>query len=369
MIYMHNLSPFAIQFTENFGIRWYGLAYLSGFISGYWLLLKMTKRGGSLFKIEQMADFTTYCAIGVLVGGRLGYCLFYSPDLWTAFDNHFPYWGVLKVNEGGMASHGGILGVMLVCYLYARANKMPVLHCMDIVVFGGSVGFFFGRIANFINGELYGREAGPSVWWAVKFPTEMIMWVQKDFGKLTGLGPAVDALKEFTTDTGEKVTVTAQTWSQWLDGYTHHDLFASQHVHETIEALIKAVQHHNEAVVAALYPVLTNRHPSQLYQSVLEGGLVFLALCWIWRKPQKPGVVAGWFGFWYCVARIIGEEYRMPDVQLGFQLWGLTRGQWLSIALLATAIVWLIICYRRPVAKMGGWNPGLVAPDTGKKKA
>src|SRR3569623_1306414 len=114
MIYMHNLSPFAIQFTETFGIRWYGLAYLSGFISGYWILLKMTKRGGSLFKDEQMEEFTTYCAIGDLFGGRLGYCLFYSAVLWTAFYFLFPFWGVLIVIEGGLASHGGILGVMLV---------------------------------------------------------------------------------------------------------------------------------------------------------------------------------------------------------------------------------------------------------------
>ncbi len=357
MTYVHNLSPFAIQFTETFGIRWYGLAYLSGFISGYYSILLMSRRGGTLFKPEAIADFTTYVAIGVLLGGRLGYCIFYAPDLFTAFDNHFPYWGVLKVNEGGMASHGGILGVMTVCYLYARANKMPVLHAMDMVALGGGVGFFFGRIANFINGELYGREAPATLAWAVKFPQEMNLWLQKDFPKLATLAPAVDALKEFKSEAGETISVNAQTWTAWLESYTRHDMLMSAHIHETIEALIKAVQHGNEAVVTALSVALTPRHPSQLYQAVLEGLLVFIILCWIWRKPQKPGVIGGWFGFLYCTARIIGEQFRMPDVQIGYQLFGLTRGQWLSFGLLAVAIIWLIIVYRRPVAKIGGWAP------------
>jgi phosphatidylglycerol:prolipoprotein diacylglycerol transferase len=356
MTYIHNLSPFAIQFTETFGVRWYGLAYLAGFLCGYYAILKMTRRGGTLFKEDQIADFITYIAIGVLAGGRLGYAVFYAPDLFTSVDNHFPYWGVLKVNEGGMASHGGIIGVMIVCILYARANKMPIMHCMDLVVFGGSLGFMFGRIANFINGELYGRAAPEGLNFAVKFPQELSLWVQKEFAKLTTVGPAVDALKELKTETGEVLQVNAGVWQQWLNNYSH-DFTARAHVHETIDALIKAVQHHNDAVVAALGPVLTARYPSQIYQGFMEGFCVFLILCWIWRRPQKPGVVAGWFGFLYCAARIFGEQYRMPDAHIGYQLFGLTRGQWLSIALLGVAIVWLIVCYRRPVARMGGWNP------------
>lgn len=358
MQYVHNLSPFAIQFTENFGIRWYGLAYLTGFVLGYYAILLMTRRGGTLFKEEGIADFITYCAIGVLVGGRLGYCLFYAPDLFTSVDNHFPYWGALKVNEGGMASHGGIMGVMVVCWLYARSHRMPVLHLLDLVVFGGTLGFFFGRIANFINGELYGRPAPATMAWAVKFPQEMLLWLQKDFPKLTTVGPAVDALKEIKTPDGQTVQVSSSLWQSWLEAYNHGDFLARAHVHETIEALIKATQQHNAAVIQALGQILTPRYPSQLYQSLLEGLSVFLVLCWIWRRPQKPGVVAGWFGVLYAIARIIGEQYRMPDVQIGFQLFGLTRGQWLSIALIAVAVVWLAYCYRRPVERMGGWNPG-----------
>jgi phosphatidylglycerol:prolipoprotein diacylglycerol transferase len=357
MPYIHNLDPFAIQFTEHFGIRWYGLAYLSGFIFGYLAILKMTRRGGTLFKVDQIADFITYVAIGVLVGGRLGYCLFYGPDLFTSFDSHFPYWGVLKVNEGGMASHGGIIGVMLVCLWYARRHKMPFLHCLDLTVFGGSLGFFFGRIANFINGELYGRPASAGLPWAVKFPTEMTMWIQKQFYRLGDLKSAVDALGSFKTDNGTVTHVNSTIWQSWLSGF-NRNFVDRQHVYDTVEALIQAVQSGNQKVTQALAPVLTVRHPSQLYQALLEGLFVFLILCWIWRKPQKPGVMCGWFGVLYSVARIIGEQFRMPDVQIGFQWLGLTRGQWLSVIMVAVAVVWLVYCYRRDTPRMGGWNPG-----------
>lgn len=354
--YVHALNPFAIQFTEHFGIRWYGLAYLAGFVCGYLAIVRLTKRGGMLFKVDEVADFITYVAIGVLVGGRLGYCVFYAPELWTSFDGHFPYWGVLKVNEGGMASHGGIIGVMVVCWLYGRVNKLPFLHCLDATVFGGSLGFFFGRIANFINGELYGREASPTLAWAVKFPSEMSLWIQRSFNKLYELKPAADAMGELVTGTGEKVTVNATIWQNWLENYGR-DGVARQHVNDMVEGLILAVQNGNAKVTEALAPVLTPRHPSQLYQCLLEGLLVFLILCWIWRKPQKPGVVSGWFGTLYCVARIIGEQFRMPDAHIGFQLWGLTRGQWLSIAMLSVGIAWLIFVYRRDTKPLGGWNP------------
>lgn len=351
MGYVHNLDPFAIQLTETFGIRWYGLAYLGGFILGYYAILLLTKRGRTFFKADQIADFITFVAIGVLVGGRLGYCLFYAPDLLTSFDAHFPYWGALKVNEGGMASHGGIMGVMLVCYLYGRANKMPFLHCLDVTVFGSAAGFFFGRLANFINGELYGRASAADFKWAVRFPQEMYLWTQKEFGRLTDLGPVVEKLGQVKTSAGEMLTVTQSTWQVWLDNYSR-DLPARQHIHETIEALIVSVQNGNETVRAALSPVLTPRHASQLYQAVLEGLLVFIILFFLWKKPKKPGVIAGWFGFLYCFARIIGEQFRMPDAHIGFQALGLTRGQWLSIAMLSTAVIWLIICYRRDVKKI-----------------
>src|SRR3981189_1493095 len=97
-IYVHNLSPFAIRFTEALGIRWYGLAYLSGLVFGWLSIRIVSSRGNSPMRAEDAADFTTYCAIGVLAGGRIGYCLFYAPDLLFHFDASFPFWGLLKVN-------------------------------------------------------------------------------------------------------------------------------------------------------------------------------------------------------------------------------------------------------------------------------
>jgi phosphatidylglycerol:prolipoprotein diacylglycerol transferase len=360
MTWVHDLSPFAIQFTQTFGIRWYGLAYLSGFISGYYALLWIHRRGGTQFKVDEIPDFITYTAIGVLAGGRLGYCLFYAPELFTSLDSHFPYWGVLKVNEGGMASHGGILGVMLLVYIWSKRHKMSFWHCLDLTTFGSSIGFMFGRLANFVNGELYGREA-PTGWWgAMKFPQEMSLWLQKDFGKMPSLAQTAEALGQIKTDSGEIIPVNSATWLSWVENYSR-DFASRQHVHETVENIIQAVQAHNTKVIDALGMVLTPRYPSQLYQAVLEGLLVFLALVWVWRKPQKPGVIAACFGVFYCIARIIGEQYRMPDVQIGFQLFGLTRGQWISIVLLIVALIFLILNLLKKAPKMAGWGAEAVA--------
>ncbi len=356
MAFVHNLDPFALQFTDTFGIRWYGLAYLAGFVAGYYAILRMTRAGSTLLKEAQIADFITYVAIGVLAGGRIGYCLFYSPELITSFDGHFPFWGVLKVNEGGMASHGGILGVMLVCWFYARSKKISFLHCLDLTVFGGSLGFMFGRLANFINGELYGRAASESLPWAVKFPQEIYLWLSREFTRLYSLGPAVDALGSINTNAGETATVNASVWKAWLESYSR-DSTARTMVQDTVEQLVLSVQRGNEAVRDALAAVLTARHPSQLYQMFLEGFLVFLILLVIWRRPQKTGVISGWFGVLYCLARIVGEQFRMPDPHIGFQLFGLTRGQWLSFAVLGVALVWLVVAYRSKRPKLGGWYP------------
>jgi phosphatidylglycerol:prolipoprotein diacylglycerol transferase len=354
-MWVHNLSPFAIRFSETAGIRWYGLAYLSGFVLGYIALRLVYKYGKSPLKPDLMIDFVTYCAVGVLVGGRLGYVLFYAPELLGHFDNAFPYWGALKVNEGGMASHGGILGVMLACYIFGRVHKIPILHLMDLVVFGGSLAFFFGRIANFINGELYGREAPPDFHWAVKFPQEMFLWAQQQPTKLLDVAPAAEALGTLKTPDGGTVPIDGTIWQGWVQNFTQ-DMGSHNAVMRTIEQLIAAVQNGNAKVVTALAPALTARYPSQLFQAVLEGLLVFIILTILWIKPKKPGVIGASFGVLYSLARIIGEQYRMPDPQIGFQLFGLTRGQWLSFGLLAIAIAFLIWAQRRDAEPMGGFT-------------
>ena len=111
-IYVHHLSPFAIQFTETFGIRWYGLAYLAGFLLCFFVTDWMAKKGLILLDRDKVSDFITFGAIGTLVGGRLGYAVFYAPELLLSWSSAFPYWGVLEVHKGGMASHGGIIGIM-----------------------------------------------------------------------------------------------------------------------------------------------------------------------------------------------------------------------------------------------------------------
>src|ERR1035437_3608400 len=112
-VWVHNLNPFLIRFTETVGVRWYGLAYLSGFVTGAMIITFIAKRGRSTLNPELITDFITYVVLGTMIGGRLGYALFYGPDLLTDFSSRFPYWGVLRVWEGGMASHGGIAGILV----------------------------------------------------------------------------------------------------------------------------------------------------------------------------------------------------------------------------------------------------------------
>jgi len=363
-VYVHNLDPFAIQFGENGfrflgfhleGIRWYGLAYLAGFIVGYFTIKAMAKRKTTPMKENEVADFITMVAFGTMIGGRLGYCLFYAPHLLFDFTSAFPFWGALRVTEGGMSSHGGMIGVILVCVWWARTRKMNVFHTIDLVVFGGAMGFFFGRLANFVNGELWGREAPPDLSWAVKFPGEIYGWTRDNLTRLSELAPAVEKLGEFQTAKGEVVKVTAESWKNWVQNY-RTDVQSWNFVNEGVEKLIQATQTANLEVTQALAPFLTPRYPSQLIQSVLEGLLVFIILNIIWLKPRKPGVVGAWFGILYAIARIIGEQFRMPDAHIGFELFGLTRGQWLSIAMLLMVTVYLIWSHRRDTEPMGGWD-------------
>ncbi|MAV92303.1 MAG: prolipoprotein diacylglyceryl transferase [Bdellovibrionaceae bacterium] len=345
MSYVHTLDPFLVEIYHGFGIRWYGLAYLAGFVLGYLLVYRLAQKKVTPMLPEQVGDFATWMAIGTLLGGRLGYVFFYSPDLLTSINSHFPYWGVLRVNEGGMASHGGIMGIMVAAFIYCRRHNIPFLHSLDMVVFGGSLGIFFGRIANYINGELYGRQAPEGFFWIVKFPQEMFAWMRNGHEKLMGLGPAVQDLVP---------PVDPAVWRGWVSNM-NVDMGAYNAVSRTVDQLILATQNGNEKVIQALSLVLTPRYPSQLFQAVLEGLLVFFALVWVWRKPQKMGVVSGWFGALYCVARIIGEQFRLPDAHIGYQLFGLTRGQWLSIAMLVVAVGYLVYAYRRTGPKIGGW--------------
>ncbi len=161
--WVHDLSPFAIRFWGNFGIRWYGLAYVLGFIAGSWLMIRYHRAGRSALPADQVADFIFYLVAGVLLGGRLGYFLLYDFDLLV----HEPL-VLFRVWEGGMASHGAFIGVVVAVWWFARRHHYSFLHLSDVLVTTIPVGLLLGRIANFINGELWGKIS--NVRWAVIFP-------------------------------------------------------------------------------------------------------------------------------------------------------------------------------------------------------
>jgi phosphatidylglycerol---prolipoprotein diacylglyceryl transferase len=161
--WVDNLSPFVIRFSGNIGIRWYGLAYVLGFIAGGWLMMRYHRAGRSALPAAQVSDFIVALVIGVIVGGRLGYFLLYDLDALL----HRPL-TLFRVWEGGMASHGGIIGVVLAVWWFSRRSGIPFGHLSDLVATTAPVGLLLGRIANFINGELWGKIS--TVSWAVIFP-------------------------------------------------------------------------------------------------------------------------------------------------------------------------------------------------------
>lgn len=163
--WVNNLSPFAIQFTDTFGIRYYGLAYLLGFVGGGLLLYSYALRGRSLLPAAQIADFILTIVFGVMIGGRLGWFFLYEG--WRSFPSDPLV--IFKVWDGGMASHGGFVGVTVAMFWFARSRKIPFLHISDLIVSIASLGLMLGRIANFINGELWGKVT--NVAWAVIFPS------------------------------------------------------------------------------------------------------------------------------------------------------------------------------------------------------
>ncbi len=342
--YVHDLSPYAIRIYEHWGLRWYGLSYVAGFLAQFLLIVWLSKRKLSPLKVELASDFVFSAALGCIIGGRLGYCLFYSPELFKEFSSSPPFWGVLAINKGGMASHGGILGIIFACIYYAKRHAVSAAHLFDLCTLGGSIGIFFGRIANFINGELVGRPAPEGLRWAVKFPQDMYLWGSAQLMRIT--------------EAAANMGVDADTWRGAAQRVTY-DAHSRSLVESTISGIISAIQSGNTRVTEMIAPYLIARHPSQIYEALLEGLFLFFALMLIWRAPRKPGVVAGWFFTLYSCVRIFGEQFRMPDAQIGFQIFGSTRGQLLSIGLLAFGISLLVISNRRATEKIGGWGTQL----------
>jgi len=159
----HDLSPFLVRFTDNFGIRYYGVSYLLGFLGAAWLLSCYWRAGRSQLPSEKIPDLIIAIVLGVMIGGRLGSFLLYQPEQLIADPLSF-----FRVWEGGMASHGGMVGVAVALAWFARQQKLPFLHVADLITSTAPLGLLFGRIANFINGELWGKPTRVS--WAVIFP-------------------------------------------------------------------------------------------------------------------------------------------------------------------------------------------------------
>ncbi|RDC59018.1 Prolipoprotein diacylglyceryl transferase [Alteripontixanthobacter maritimus] len=154
-----------------FTLRYYSLAYLGGIVLGYWHLTRMIKAPGAPMAARHAEDLFFYCTLGIILGGRLGYAMFYDPSLFTSFDGDgFVSWGLLRLWDGGMSFHGGLMGVLVAIAWVSRSGGLSFLRVCDYIAVNVPFGMFFGRMANFINGELWGRPT--DVPWAMVFPTD-----------------------------------------------------------------------------------------------------------------------------------------------------------------------------------------------------
>ena len=329
--YVHQLDPVIFELFGGFKLRWYGLAYLAGFLAGYVLLKHLAERKLWVLQPEKTADFIAAAALlGVFIGGRLGYVFFYQipRDGWASFMDD-PLL-LFRVWEGGMASHGGILGLVIFTFFYARKHKVSWTGLGDGLCVVAPIGLMCGRIANFINGELYGRIAN-GVAWAVKFPDALSRSEMPEFGRFNeALAAAVDADPAFAKRIGE------------ISALGYEDPRAAQ-FHELITA-----NRESDAVTEAIAPYLEARHPSQLYEGLLEGLLLF-AILWFVRVrfPKAPhGLLTGLFFLLYPTFRIFAEAYREPDAAWVIEGM-LTQGQFLSLFMYLFAAAFLIFAFRK----------------------
>ena len=243
-MFINNFDPVAIEIF-SIEIRWYSLAYIVGILVGWYLAKKIFLNNDKLK--HKFDDYITYIIIGMVLGGRLGYVVFYNFNYYL--DNIFD---ILKIWQGGMSFHGALIGIIISSFFFAKKDDNNTFEYLDIVSLVSPIGIFFGRIANFINSELYGYET--SVPWAVQF-------IQID----------------------------------------------------------------------NLY-----RHPSQLYEAIFEGLVLFFILLFFWKKNylKQTGKISALFLIFYSIFRFVIEFFRVPDEQLGYLVLNLTTGQIVSIIFL-----------------------------------
>ncbi len=259
MLVHPQFDPIAVQFGP-IAIHWYGLTYLVAFGLFLWLATLRTQQppfarvGWTRRDVE---DLLFYGVLGVVIGGRLGYVVFYKPDYYAANPLE-----VLSVWKGGMAFHGGLLGVLVSMWIFAKSRGRHFLEVTDLIAPCVPTGLASGRLGNFINGELWGRGADPQLPWAMVFPQS---------------------------------------------------------------------------------GVSLPKHPSQIYQFMLEGLLLFVLLWLYSRKPRSLGVVSGAFLMGYGTFRFAAEYFREPDSFLGLLALGMSMGQWLCVPMVAAGalLTWL----------------------------
>jgi phosphatidylglycerol:prolipoprotein diacylglycerol transferase len=290
MTYLHQIDPIMVQSPEFslFGstfapaVHWYGVMYLLGFAAA-WFLGRSRVRAGRLPGVSEQAfgDLLFYAMLGVIFGARIGYILIYDLKSYIADPAQ-----IFKIWQGGMSFHGGLVGVLVASLWWARKHRMHFFDIVDFVAPLVPPGLGFGRLGNFINGELWGKytEGG----WGVIFPR-------------------------------------AESSLAGIDGA------ALRTMHES-----------------GMLDVLA-RHPSQLYQFALEGVAMFCVLWWFSRRPRPRYAVAGMFALLYGCFRFLVEFVRLPDEQIGYLAFGwLTMGQVLSLPLVALGLFLLWKSHRAP---------------------
>ncbi len=253
-------------------VRWYGLAYILGFAVAAFVLYKVAKRWSLKMDVDAVLTIMICVIVGIIVGARLGYCLFYGDGYYLTHPVE-----ILALNQGGMSFHGGLVGALLAGVVASNLTRIPYLTLADLGAIAAALGLFFGRCANFINGELWGA------------PTDLPWGVV--FGGAAGDMP---------------------------------------------------------------------RHPSQLYEGILEGLVIFAVLFALSRRrpPYPRGTFIGLFFVMYGVFRILIEFVREPDPQLGYLAWGwLTMGQVLSVPLIIIGVALLIYAWKYRCPQQGEHDP------------
>lgn len=288
-----------VRFGPSFGLRWYGFSYLLAFFCGFLLLRWLAQHRYCALPPAKVGDFILVASLGVVAGGRLGYVLFYRPGQILS-DPLF----VFRIWDGGMSSHGGMIGLTLVTFLYARSLRISWLSVADNIAVVAPVGLFLGRCANFINGELYGRAA--SVSWAMQFPKE-----------------ALDL-----PEIGARTLAAARTVQPAIGN---------------LEGVIEQARS-DSGLQSVLHQTLTPRHPSQLYEALLEGAVLFSCLWFLRIRTKQPRrMLAGLFLLLYALVRILVENFREPDAPLTGPF---TSGQTLSVMLILGGICFVVYALR-----------------------